>query len=94
MKVEFLLPDFGTVKTYVKKWIAQSNAQFSSHATPTAIAQELVGLSIANINAVLQQAADLAVDRFMMAPQLRRQGDEDQRVTLSDLNEAIKAVCG
>lgn len=94
VKVEFQLPDFGTVKSHVKKWIAQSSASFSEDATPTAMAQELVGLSIANINAVLQQAVDLAVDRFMMAPELRREGDENQCVTLNDLREAIIAISG
>lgn len=92
VKLEFEVPDAPTVKTYAQKWIAQSNATFAKDATPGAIADLLVGLSIANISAVLQQAADLAVDRALASDVTHGGRLPREAVTLKDVRAALNLV--
>lgn len=84
VKVEFALPDAATIAQFLTGWIAQSKAVFCPGLTPELIAQRLEGLSIANVAAVMQQAVDLAVDRWM------EDSADDHYVSLAD----IEAACG
>ena len=84
VKVEFALPDAATLMQFIGGWIAQSKAEFCPGLTPDLIAQRLEGLSIANVAAVMQQAVDLAVDRWM------EDSADDHYVSLAD----IEAACG
>lgn len=88
VKVEFDLPDAETLARFVESWIAKSKADFSPEATPEAVAGMLDGLSVANVAAVLQQAVDLSVDRWM------DDGDEGHGVELLDIEHARENIAG
>lgn len=86
-KIEFLLPDRDVTTEYIRGWIQNSKARFSTALTPTEAAAQLEGLSIANIAAILQQAADLMVERCVVT-------GRDETVTMADLRQAQSSVVG
>lgn len=84
-KVEFALPDLSVIAEFVRSWMAKSKARFDATVTPEVAADRLQGLSVANIAAVLQQAADLMVERCVVTGQ-------DGCATLEDLSAARASV--
>lgn len=84
-KVEFALPDHSVIAEFVRSWMAKSKARFDASVTPEVAAELLEGLSVANIAAVLQQAADLMVERCVVT------GNEGS-ATLEDLSTARSSV--
>lgn len=86
-KVEFTLPDRAVIADFVCNWMSKSRARFEASVTPSAAAELLEGLSIANIAAVLQQAADLMVERCVV-------NGHEGHATLDDLLRARTSVVG
>lgn len=84
-KVEFALPDRAVITEFVRSWMTKSKARFDASVTPEAAAEILEELSIANIAAVLQHAADLMVERCVVSGQ-------EGRATLDDLTAARSSV--
>jgi transitional endoplasmic reticulum ATPase len=85
VKLRFDVPDKSTLAIFIAKWMKASAAQFEPECQPAALAGILVGLSIANTKAVLQQAADRAVDRKMLL-------NDRSSVCLNDVREAKKLI--
>lgn len=86
-KIEFSLPDHAVTTGYVRDWIRNSKAKFSPAVTPSAAAELLAGLSIANVAAILQRSADIMVERCVTT-------GRDEKVTMNDLVHARSSVLG
>ncbi len=87
-KIEFDLPDVKTIAFFVKSWKEKSSAVFAKSVTEVKVARALEGLSIANVAAVLQEAADLMVERALDS------GSDDEAVQYEDIIQAREAIAG
>lgn len=80
VKIDFEAPDRHTLGQVIAQWRETSPAVFAENCGQDALIDALFGLTMANVVAVLQQAANLAVDRALCG------GDE--RVCVHDVQEA------
>lgn len=87
-KIEFELPDVKTIGKFIVKWKKKCRAEFAQDATDAAIASKLLGLSIANIASVMQEAVDLMVERAMD----ENSDEQGNAVTMSDILRARAAI--
>lgn len=62
-KVEFLLADECQVGTVISQWRANLKLPVAGNVTDRALSEALVGLSVANIEAVLQQVVNIVINR-------------------------------
>lgn len=84
VKLAFGAPDAPTLMRTIEDWLRTSPAVFDEHCTLETLAGMLEGLTVANVLAVLQQAANLAADRALAG------GDE--RVGPDDVAFACEEV--
>lgn len=86
-KIAFAAPDTNTIERLVAEWLGTTKAPVSVEVTPTAVAEILDGESPANIKAIMQQAANIMIDRKIAegAP---------TKVMLSDVHDALTTVTG
>ncbi len=84
-KILFELPDLGTVAAFVRDFVARSPAAWSRECAD--VMPSLVGLSLADIQAVLQQSANLAAVRSV-------QSQQPSQVTAADIEAAKIRVQG
>ncbi|WP_435751508.1 AAA family ATPase [Thauera sp. AutoDN2] len=89
VKVAFERPDMDTVKAFVTRWIGNSKAPFARDASPQAIATLVADEPLANVQAVLQHAVDVMVERWIVE---REPGTCE--VSLAHLADARQAVLG
>jgi transitional endoplasmic reticulum ATPase len=87
VKVEFMPPDMGTLQIFIEKWKKDCPARFSNGANAENIAGMLLGASIANVKAVLQQAVNIAVDRKLIKGGAEKVTVDDVRVAASIILE-------
>lgn len=84
-KIEFTPPTIDVVADYVARWMGNIKAKTDPALTPVAIAERVVGESIANIKEVLQTAVNVAIGRHNL-------GDEVPVIGMSDIEEACSMV--
>ncbi|AXS80161.1 ATP-binding protein [Dechloromonas sp. HYN0024] len=71
-KVQFDVPDLGTLRTYIERWEAAARVELAEGVTPISIALSLEGHSIANVKEILQMAINRAIARHDADDQLTR----------------------
>ncbi|MFB0936628.1 MAG: ATP-binding protein, partial [Propionivibrio sp.] len=86
-KIEFGLPDEETVFAFLKKWKAETKAQFAANFSLQKAAERLAGHSIANVKEILQMAINNAIARIDLDA-------GTARVSMQDLDLAIQSVQG
>ena len=86
-KIEFGLPDTGTVLEFLRKWKGETKAKLAPSFSLEKAAQLLVGHSIANIKEILQMAINNAISRI-------DPGADVATVEPRDLRLAIQSVQG
>ena len=84
MKLTFQVPDEETLRAHIQRWIEQCPTPFSAGAAD--VARELCGLSIANVNEVLQHAVNEAVSARLMG------NESDARIGLVALRAAREVI--
>lgn len=89
VKLMFDVPDEATLATYIEGWMAKCPTRFVASAQR--VAQELLGLSIANAGAVLQHAVNEAVSNSLISDTA---ADEHPQVGIEDVREASRAIVG
>lgn len=86
-KIGFGAPDTNTIERLVAEWLGTTKAPVSVEVTPTAVAEILDGESPANIKAIMQQAANIMIDRKIAA-------GVPTKVMLADVQDALATVTG
>ena len=84
VKLTFQVPDEETLRAHIQRWIEQCPTPFSAGAAD--VARELCGLSIANVNEVLQHAVNEAVSARLMG------NESDARIGLVALRAAREVI--
>lgn len=62
-KIGFTLPVKADIQVFIEKWLGKSKATFDPALDIEALAQELVGQSLANINEIMQEAVNISLSR-------------------------------
>jgi transitional endoplasmic reticulum ATPase len=86
-KIEFSAPDANIASRLIAAWIAKTKASFADDVTGDTAAELLDGESPANINAIMQQAVNIMIER------MARIGVASN-VTLDDIEQARSVVSG
>jgi transitional endoplasmic reticulum ATPase len=83
-KIEFKLPENSELLAMVEKWIASTKAPLEPEFNAKNIVGHLNGQSYANVEGILQQAVNNAVNRIIK--------NKNEKVRISDLNDAIRTI--
>lgn len=86
-KIEFHLPDAGTLVEFLTKWKAASKASTASNLSLEWVAERLAGNSMANVNEILQMAVNNAIARL-------QEGEDKPVIDLADIDSAVETVQG